>query len=596
MSLMAENVCLIPDGSTDAILRDIHLELPDGQVTLLVGASGAGKSTLLECLAGLTCPTEGTVYLDGEPVLRNGSRSARIAARLGMMFQFPEHQLFAASVAREFHHALRPLRLDRNAVFARRDAALAMFGLTDCVLEQSPLTLSGGQRRRVAMAIGFARQPDWLLLDEPSAGLDAAARDSLLHAIHTHMERVRSAGRGGIVIATHDLDVFLPAADQVVILQAGQIASITTPSELLSKPALLRDTGVGLSERLAAMLTLRQAGLPVPSRPLAADQMAEIIAEAVAAREAASAAPVVVAAEATHAAEVTHATDMADATHALRGLVASVKRGASSAEVKSTHPPAAGGVATPSQQTSLAAKIDARAKIISAAAICMAVFVQTKWFGVISGGVLAAACAWSAQLSPGKLLTSARPLVTLALVSVLMAGLSFHHGAHWWNLGWNWLGMELAVKRMVILLAVLMIGGALSSSTSHLQFQRSLASWLSPLARLHVPVEAFALGSGLVLRFMPVIARETRRCVKAAQAHGRPTRRGRLYMRDVRAIIIPLVLAMLRYGEDVSLALEARGYRMGARRPMMEADGWTRLDFGVTFAALAVSACFWMMR
>ncbi|MFX3634254.1 MAG: energy-coupling factor ABC transporter ATP-binding protein, partial [Candidatus Pristimantibacillus sp.] len=204
------------------ILDQINVDFPEGKITLLLGCNGSGKSTLLETVAGLRIIAEGEIKQGELSLWDKGRRRPKLnqamVMGMGIALQQSESQWFAETVRAEFHYSLKPYKLveaerDRRIKYAMEQADLPVEWL-----ERDPWTLSGGQQRRLSLACLLACEPQWLLLDEPTAGLDADGIQRLCALLEAH----RRAGRGAVV-ATHDLDALLPLADEVVVLADGRI-------------------------------------------------------------------------------------------------------------------------------------------------------------------------------------------------------------------------------------------------------------------------------------------------------------------------------------------------------------------------------------
>ncbi|MDQ8733271.1 ABC transporter ATP-binding protein, partial [Paenibacillus sp. LHD-38] len=204
------------------LLKDINMFINAGEITLLIGCNGAGKSTLLETMAGIRKVEEGNIELGDEDLWIKGKRRKQInrnvALKYGIAMQSSESQWFAATVRDELLYSLKPYGLDEASAVKRIEHALAEVGLPLETMERDPWTLSGGQQRRLSIACLLACQPEWLLLDEPTAGLDAVGIRRLYAVLEAH----RAAGRGAVV-ATHDLDALLPLADAVAVVSGGTV-------------------------------------------------------------------------------------------------------------------------------------------------------------------------------------------------------------------------------------------------------------------------------------------------------------------------------------------------------------------------------------
>ncbi len=253
-----------------AALRGVTLEVDRGELALVVGATGSGKSTLLRVAAGLLAADEGTATLDGDVLTPETARG-----RIGLVFQHPESQLFAESVLADV--AFGPRNLGAEDAEADRLAveALEAVGLDpDAFRERSPFALSGGEARRVAIAGVLAMRPSYLLLDEPTAGLDARGRAAVRQAL----ERIRD--EVGIVVVSHDAEEFLGEAGDVLVLEDGTTAYSGTVAQLLAEPSPLRESGVGLPPLLEAQVLAAELGCAPRQLAATPEAAASLIAEA----------------------------------------------------------------------------------------------------------------------------------------------------------------------------------------------------------------------------------------------------------------------------------------------------------------------------
>jgi energy-coupling factor transport system ATP-binding protein len=248
----------------------VDLTVEPGELVAVLGATGSGKSTLLRLMTGLLAPSEGSVLVDGTEA------SAALAhGRVGMVFQRPEAQLFAESVAEDV--AFGPRNLGASAVEARAaaDEALEAVGLDPRGFGgRSPFTLSGGEARRVAVAGVLAMRPAYLLLDEPTAGLDAGGRASVLAAV------TRARESSGVVVVTHDPEEFLPDADRVLVLAGGTQVFSGAPALLLADPSPLAAAGLEAPPVLRVQLLMRAAGAALPMLTLDPGLAADVLASA----------------------------------------------------------------------------------------------------------------------------------------------------------------------------------------------------------------------------------------------------------------------------------------------------------------------------
>jgi energy-coupling factor transporter ATP-binding protein EcfA2/energy-coupling factor transporter transmembrane protein EcfT len=604
MPLTAERLSAAVAGGSKPLIQDVHLALDDGTVTLLVGQTGAGKSTLLDLLCGLRRPDTGHVYYDGAPLWLGRRLNPTVQRRLGVVFQSPEQQLFANSVLGEFRYSLRPLRLPHAEVLARARVALQHVGLDEEVLGQSPLTLSGGQKRRVAVATTIAYDPDWLFLDEPTAGLDPAATRTLMDWLITWREGRR---HGGMVIATHDLDTLLPLADQVVVLAEGRIVAQMTVSELWQYPEALTAAGVGQPDTIQLATRLRRLGIAAPASP-AVDDVAKAIGEWLDAQEASHAEGStiedavsdrindVVSGAMDDAPcgcmddEICSSMNDAAVDAGVTGATASqsygeqVAAGQANNATLDVHP-------TPVERLGIAGRIrdlDPRAKWVSYILISGAILCQQGIIGYLASTALVLAVMAGAGLPRRQWTQVVQPLLVLMVLSALLSGLQVAAPSEWTagvpHVGWlGFRGVAAldTLRQTYRFLLVMALGVVLPATTSPLRMKRGLEQSLRPLRRTGLPVEAMALAASLILRFIPVLLAELERFARIARARAKANpRSGGVRLRDLPSVVIPLLLSVLRLGDEFSLAMEARGYRLNSpgtdsiHLRMRVTDGW----------------------
>lgn len=274
MRLTLEGICLAFEGAAGERVRaldDVSLEVSGG-VTGLMGQTGSGKTTLLEVMAGVARPDAGRVLVDGRDASR-GAGARALAASVGLVFQIPERQFFEPTVAEEVTFGLRARGVPGAEARERAAHALALMGLSlEGLGGRSPLALSGGQQRRVAVASVLATRPGLLLLDEPTAGLDPRAREACLSA-------VREAAREGatVVMASHDANALASVADRVVCLGSGRVTLDGPARDLLGDAGLMRRHGLEAACAARAASALRRAGVAVEGAPLTAEELARAV-------------------------------------------------------------------------------------------------------------------------------------------------------------------------------------------------------------------------------------------------------------------------------------------------------------------------------
>ncbi len=240
-------------------LRGIDLEVGAGELLAIIGPTGSGKSTLVQHFNGLLRPTTGTVRVSGEDLWAPGTDRRRARQRVGLVFQFPEAQLFEETVRRDVAFGPRNLGLPDEVVAERVDEALRLVGLDpDRFGERSPFALSGGEMRRAAIAGVLAMRPQALIFDEPTAGLDPQGKEDLL-------SRIEALHRQGltIVLVTHGMDEVARLADRVAVLHQGRMILQGSPREVFARDGELYGIGLDLPQAARLIRLLRARGLPV---------------------------------------------------------------------------------------------------------------------------------------------------------------------------------------------------------------------------------------------------------------------------------------------------------------------------------------------
>jgi energy-coupling factor transport system ATP-binding protein len=264
----------MPGGPFQSVaLNNISLTIPDGQFVGLIGHTGSGKSTLVQHFNGLIKPTSGEVLVDGQSLLDKDTDLRAVRKSVGLVFQYPEHQLFEETVARDIAFGPSNLGLSREEIDARVAEAAQLVGLSEELLACSPFELSGGQKRRVAIAGVLAMRPKTLILDEPAAGLDPrghARMMDLMRALHE---------RGGmtLVMVSHNMADVANLCSRILVMNRGELAMDGAPEDIFMLSGKLESMGLGLPESAQLAERLRAAGFKLPPDVWRAEQLAEIL-------------------------------------------------------------------------------------------------------------------------------------------------------------------------------------------------------------------------------------------------------------------------------------------------------------------------------
>ena len=252
-------------------LGDVSLTVQDGEFLGIIGHTGSGKSTLIQHLNGLLLPTAGSVLVDGLDTREKKLRK-QIRSLVGMVFQYPEYQLFEETVARDVAFGPKNMGLTEEEIAPRVKEALALVGLNpDEFSEKSPFELSGGEKRRAALAGILAMRPKFLVLDEPMAGLDPRGRHEILSLI----ESLRSEYGTGIVMVSHSMDDVAMYADRIAVLDKGSLFMVGTPEDVFSHSAELLDMGLNLPQATQLVRALRERGIEVARDYFRMDELAQ---------------------------------------------------------------------------------------------------------------------------------------------------------------------------------------------------------------------------------------------------------------------------------------------------------------------------------
>ena len=240
-------------------LNDVNLVLPDGQFIGLIGHTGSGKSTLVQHLNGLMKATSGSVYFNGEDIDGEGFDKKMLRSKVGLVFQYPEHQLFETDVFSDVCFGPKNLGLSQKEVQLRAYEALKLVGLEDEYFYQSPFDLSGGQKRRVAIAGVIAMEPNVLILDEPTAGLDPAGRDDILEQIKFLHEKYNMT----IILVSHSMEDVGKLAEKIIVMNDGHIELQGKPKEVFREIDTLERIGLAVPQVTYLMRELKRKGFNV---------------------------------------------------------------------------------------------------------------------------------------------------------------------------------------------------------------------------------------------------------------------------------------------------------------------------------------------
>ncbi len=271
MALILDHVTYEYGSGTELLVRaldDVSLVIPDGQFIGLIGHTGSGKSTLVQHLNALLVPTSGNIYYNGEDIHDKDFSRKRLRSKIGLVFQYPEHQLFETDVFTDVCFGPKNLGLDRKETELRAFQALKQVGLPDECFYQSPFDLSGGQKRRAAIAGVLAMKPEVLILDEPTAGLDPKGRDEILGLVSS----IRRESGMTVILVSHSMDDVAEYVDRIIVMSRGGIRFDDEPKKVFAHKGELEEMGLSVPQVTDVMYALREAGWAVGTEAITIEE------------------------------------------------------------------------------------------------------------------------------------------------------------------------------------------------------------------------------------------------------------------------------------------------------------------------------------
>lgn len=276
MAIRLEKINYIYGQGTELVvdaLKDVNLEIKDGEFVGIIGHTGSGKSTLVQHLNGLIKPTSGHIYFDGQDIYEEGYSMKQHRSKVGLVFQYPEHQLFEVDVLSDVCFGPKNLGLSKEEAQEQAKKALKLVGLDESYYKRSPFDLSGGQKRRVAIAGVLAMSPKMLILDEPTAGLDPQGRKEILDLISS----LRKDAGITIVLVSHSMEDVAEYVDRIIVMNKGSVAFDATPKEVFSHYDELEEMGLAAPQVTYIVHKLKQKGLPVETNAITIQEAANDI-------------------------------------------------------------------------------------------------------------------------------------------------------------------------------------------------------------------------------------------------------------------------------------------------------------------------------
>ena len=258
-----------------AAIEDIDLVIPQGQLAAVIGHTGSGKSTFIQHLNALLSPSSGKVICGGKDINESKLSRKEVKSQVGLVFQYPEYQLFEETVYKDIAFGPRNMKLPEEEIDQRVREAAGFTGVDEELLDKSPLELSGGQKRRVAIAGVIAMRPGVLILDEPTAGLDPAGCRQILENICSYRKKTGAT----VIIVSHNMDDVARIAERIIVFSHGRIVMDGTAKEVFSRAEELVEIGLDVPHATELALALKKQGLPMPEGIYTHEQLLQAVLE-----------------------------------------------------------------------------------------------------------------------------------------------------------------------------------------------------------------------------------------------------------------------------------------------------------------------------
>ncbi|MBB6672824.1 ATP-binding cassette domain-containing protein [Cohnella nanjingensis] len=521
----------------EAVARpEASMTLRAGTITVLLGPNGAGKTRLLETVAGLRDPQGAAIAYGEQPLWQSrGGRRPRLRTEALRCYSYacqsPEEQLFARTVEGELRYVLAPFGATEQEVEARMEAAVRAVGWDRSWLGRDPYLLSGGERRRAALACAFAAPAPWLLLDEPTAGLDAHA-----HALLAAQLSAEKAQGRGVLLVSHDSDWALPLADMVLLMDAAGGIRMCTTEQLLARPSWWLEAGMDIPLWFHAAHAGWRLGL---SAGQALDPRL-LAARLGSGREAGASSRDRDPFSAVEA-EIPHLNVFANTESSDGGTSVSDMPAAPPIQSSARHP---------------LMRFDPRSVWLSYILLSGVLFAIQSWAGLAWGALVTIAAVWLGRIPLRRWRGTLIGFASFTASAAVLAGLTGSGGDGWWHMD-AFLATLRAFARTWL---VLLLGLGLPLAIPPLRLRRSLEQLLAFRGRMGRRSQQAVLTVTLMLRFIPQLLGEWERFARIAIARGKENAKTPAAMaRRLKNTAIPFLLALFRMGDQVSLALESRG-------------------------------------
>ena len=529
-------------------LDDVSFEVEEGDFVGIIGATGSGKSTLITHMNGLNKPTSGHIIIDGRDLWAEPEKIREFRFLTGLVFQYPEYQLFEETCYKDIAFGPRNMGLDETEIDRRVHEAADFVGLDEALLQRSPFELSGGQKRRVAVAGVMAMKPRILVLDEPAAGLDPEGRDEILSEVKEYHKKTGTT----VLLVSHSMEDIAKYANRVLVMSNKKIAMYDTVENVFARAPELLALGLSVPQVTKIFLKLREMGVDVPADVYTVPYAVKMILEAKKRRDAGESL-------------VLPRVDAKNGgrCHMLRDITIG------------QHFPG----------DSLVHRFDPRMKLVLTIVYIILLFAASNPLGLTLSLVFLVAMYGVAKI-PFKLITkSLKPILPIILFTAVL-NLFFVSGegeplVHFWVLNIYAEGLRYAILMAVRVMALIAGTSLLTYTTSPIVLTDAIEQLLKPLGRLHFPVHELAMMMSIALRFIPTLIEETDKIMNAQKARGAMLDNGSM-MERVKALVpvlIPLFISAFRRADELAMAMECRCYRGGDGRTRLKVLRCTRQDY-----------------
>ena len=526
-------------------LHGISLTIENGEFLGVIGHTGSGKSTFVQHLNGLLHPTTGTVTVNGVDISASTEEAKKMRHKVGMVFQYPEHQLFEETIAEDIAFGPKNLGLSSDEVDERVRDAMKFVGLDyNTYAERSPFHLSGGQMRRVAIAGVVAMNPDFLVLDEPSAGLDPFGREEIFEEIiRLHKEKGIT-----VILVSHNMEDISRMASRLVVLDKGRIVLDGEPMDIFNNHRdALQAVGVDVPPVSVTMEYLREQGLDVSNRVLSVDDAVEAILEG-------------------------------------GSMLNNITIGQYFPGNSFLH------------------RMDPRAKIIATTIFVVAIFLADSplAYGIVGGFTIFAMLL--SRLPLRLMWTAIKPLW---IIIVFTMGIHIFTTPgntifQWGIINITDHGVAMGLQMAARLIFLILFSSLLTYTTSPIRLTDGIEHLLNPFRRIGVPAHELAMMMTIALRFIPTLLDETDRIMKAQSARGADFVTGSIIQRakNMVPLLVPLFISAFRRADELAIAMEARCYRGGVNRTRMKELQVTYVDYigvgAVILVTIVLIALWWL--